>query len=74
LRTSSGGRHGSGIKAAIAPNVQPVKDAVEADQGIAKVPLRKVDFGITFGSPDPAPGQTGMPGGVEVKATLTIRF
>ena len=43
----------TGIKTAIAPNVQPVKDAVEAVQGIAKVPLRKVDFGISFGSPDP---------------------
>jgi hypothetical protein len=64
----------SGIKAAIAPNIQPVKDAVEAVQGIAKAPIRKVDFGISIGSPDPAPGQTGMPQGAEVKATLTIRF
>jgi hypothetical protein len=64
-----------GIKAAIAPNVQPVKDAVEAVQGIAKAsPKKKVNFGFSIGSPDPAPGQTGMPSGVEVKATLTLFF
>jgi hypothetical protein len=62
------------IKDAISPQIQPVKDAVEAVQGIAKVPLKKVDFGVSIGSPDPAPGQNGMPPGVQFKATVTVRF
>jgi hypothetical protein len=62
------------VKDAISPQIQPVKDAVEAVQGIAKVPLKRVDIGISVGSPDPAPGQDGMPRGVEIKGTITIRF
>ena len=56
------------------PFMDPVKDAVEAAQGIAKAPSSGVSFGFKIGSPDPLPGSSGMPGGVQVSATLTWFF
>jgi hypothetical protein len=65
----------SRIKDAVKPHIQPVKDAVEAVQGIAKAPPKGgVSVGISLGSPDPLPGQTGIPPGVQGQVTLTIRF
>jgi hypothetical protein len=68
------------IKNAISPNIQPVKDAVEAVQGIAKAsPKKRWNVGISVGSPDPnqvpgTPPPSNIPPGVEVKATLTLFF
>ena len=63
------------IKDAISPHMQPVKEAVEAVQSIAKAPPKGgVSLGLSFGSPDPTPGQKGMPGGIQGQITLTIRF
>ncbi len=63
------------IKDAIKPYMQPVQDAVEAAKGIAKAPPKGgVSLGLSFGSPDPFPGQTGMPRGIQGQLTLTIRF
>jgi hypothetical protein len=65
----------NGIKDAISPNLKPVKDAMEAVEGIAKAPPPgKVSFGLSIGSPDPLPGQNSISPGVQVQATLTIRF
>jgi hypothetical protein len=63
------------IKDAIHPYMQPVKDAVDAVQSIAKAPPKGgVSLGLSFGSPDPTPGQSGMPRGIQGQVTLTIRF
>ena len=63
------------ITEAVKPHMQPVKDAVEAAKGIAKAqPKGGVSFGFSLGSPDPMPGQTGMPQGIQGQVTLTIRF
>jgi hypothetical protein len=62
------------IKDAISPQIQPVKDAVDAVQGIAKAPPKKPSVGISLGSPDPLPNQTTIPRGVQVKGTVTVRF
>jgi len=64
------------VKNAISPNIKPVQDAVEAVQGIAKASpkKKKVNFGISLGSPDPLPGQSGIPPGVQVKAVVTFFF
>ncbi len=64
----------SRIKDAIKPHLQPVKDAVEAVKGIAKAPAKGVSVGISVGSPDPWPGETGIPRGVQAQVTLTLRF
>ena len=64
----------SRIKDAISPNIQPVQEAVEAVKGIAKASPNRVSAGFSLGSPDPFPGQTGTPQGVQGQLTLTIRF
>jgi hypothetical protein len=63
----------SRIKETIKPHLQPVKDAVEAVKGIAKAPAG-VSFGIALGSPEPMPGETGIPRGIQGQVTFTIRF
>jgi hypothetical protein len=63
------------IKEAVAPLMQPVKDAFEAVQAIAKAPPKGgVSLGVSVGSPDPLPEQAGIPRGVQGQITLTIRF
>jgi hypothetical protein len=62
------------IKEAVKPHMQPVKDAVDAVKGIAKAPAKGVSVGISLGSPEPLPGETGIPRGVQGQVTLTIRF
>jgi hypothetical protein len=65
----------SRVKDAIKPHMQPVKDAVEAVKGIAKAPAKGgVSVGISVGSPEPLPGETGIPRGVQGQITLTLRF
>lgn len=64
----------SRIKEAIKPHLQPVKDAVEAVKGIAKAPATRVSVGIGLGSPEPLPGSTGIPRGVQGQVVLTVRF
>ncbi|MCP5424133.1 MAG: hypothetical protein H6970_03590 [Gammaproteobacteria bacterium] len=63
----------SRVKESIKPQLQPLKDAVEAVKGIAKAKTGP-SFGITFGSPDPLPGETGIPRGIQGQAVLTWRF
>jgi hypothetical protein len=53
------------VKDAIKPHVQGVTDAVDAVKGIAKAPTKAVSFGFSLGSPNPMPGETGMPRGVQ---------
>ena len=56
------------------PFMKPVGEAIEAVKGIAKAPSRGVSVGIKFGSPDPMPGQSGMPGGFQATVTITWSF
>src|SRR5205807_1281972 len=63
------------VGALIKPNVAAVQDAVEAVSGIAKAPKKGgASFGFKLGSPEPGPGQQGMPGGVQVSAVFTYVF
>ena len=62
------------VKAAIAPHVDAVTEAVKAAEGVAKKPAKNVSFGLTIGSTAPMPGETGMPRGVQGGATLTLFF
>ena len=64
----------SRIKGQLQPNLKPVKDAIEAVQGIAKASTGKPNISLQFGSPDPQPGQTGMPGGIQGQVVLTWVF
>ena len=56
------------------PYMKPVGEAIEAVKGIAKAPANGPSVGIKFGSPDPMPGQTGMPGGIQATVTITWTF
>lgn len=51
-----------------------VTGAVDAVKSIAKKPAKDISFGFTLGSPDPMPGETGMPRGIQGTATLTLWF
>jgi hypothetical protein len=63
------------VKEALAPHMLPVSEAVGAAKGIAKAPAKGgVSLGLTFGSPDPLPGATGMPRGIQGQITLTVTF
>jgi len=65
----------SRVKEALAPHMLPVSEAVGAAKGIAKAPPKGgVSLGLTFGSPDPIPGGTGMPRGIQGQVVLTLRF
>ena len=60
---------------AIRPQLEPVKEAVEAVSGIAETQM--ISIGLSAGGPlgaDPRAAPGGQDEGVEVKATLTIRF
>lgn len=63
------------IKEAVKPHMRPIEEAVDAAKAIAKAPAKGgVNVGVSIGSPDPLPGQTGMPSGVQAQVTLTLRF
>ncbi len=63
------------VGALIKPSVSAVQDAVEAVSGIAKAnPKGGTSFGFKFGSPDPLPGQQGIPGGVQGQVVWTYVF
>lgn len=65
----------SRIKEAVKPHLRPIEEAVDAAKAIAKAPAKGgVNVGVSIGSPDPPPGQAGMPRGVQAQVTLTIRF
>ena len=59
---------------AIKPYMDPVKDAVEAAQGLAAAQATGLSVGFSLGSPDPLPGQTGRTPGIQGTATLTFSF
>jgi hypothetical protein len=58
----------------ISPYIGPVSDAMAAAQGIATRPKQGLSVNISVGSPDPSPGQTGMPGGVQAFVTVTYSW
>lgn len=65
----------SKIGALIKPHVAKVEDAVEAVSGIANADKKGgMSFGFKVGSPDPLPGQQGMPGGAQVSFVFTYLF
>jgi len=65
----------SKVAGLIKPYVSSVEDAVDALQGIAETPRTGgISFGFKIGSPDPLPGQQGMPGGVVAEAVFTWVF
>ena len=52
-----------------------VQDAVEAASGIAKASKTGgASFGFKFGSPDPGPGEPGIPKGVQGSIVFTYVF
>lgn len=63
------------VSALIKPHVSAVQNAVEAVSGIANAPKKGgMSFGFKIGSPDPGPGQEGMPGGVQGQVVFTYVF
>jgi len=63
------------IGALIKPNAAAVQDAVDAVSGIANAPKKGgASFGFKLGSPEPGPGQQGMPGGVQGSLVFTYVF
>ena len=63
------------VGALIKPHVAAIEDAVDAVSGIAKAPRKGgASFGFKLGSPDPGPGQQGMPGGFQAMAVFTYVF
>jgi hypothetical protein len=63
------------VAALIKPHVAAVEDAVEAVSGIAKAPKKGgMSFGFKIGSPDPLPGQQGIPGGAQGQVVFTWVF
>jgi hypothetical protein len=61
------------VKAAASPHLKPAKAALDAVKAIAKAPA-KVSIGGSIGSPEPMPGDTTMPRGVQGVVTLTFWF
>jgi hypothetical protein len=63
------------VGALIKPHVAALTDAVEAVSGIAKAsPKGGPSFGFKVGSPEPGPGEQGMPGGVQGSVVFTWVF
>jgi len=62
------------ISDAIHPYLQPVKEAVQAAQGIAGAQAGRVMFGVSASGPGPAPHPSITPPGFGVTATITIVF
>jgi hypothetical protein len=62
------------VGALIKPHVGAVQEAVEAASGIAKAPKKGPSFGFKFGSPEPGPGEQGIPRGVQGSVVFTWVF
>jgi hypothetical protein len=63
------------VAALIKPQAAAIADAVEGVTAIAKAPKKGgVSVGFKIGSPDPMPGQQGMPGGWQGQVVLTWWF
>lgn len=62
----------SSISDAVKPHLQPVKDAVQAVQGIAGVQAGRVMFGLSASGP--GIGQRPTTTSIEVTATITVTF
>ena len=60
------------IGALVKTNVSAIQDAVSAIAGPG--PKGGATFGFKLGSPDPGPGQQGMPGGVQGTVVFTYVF
>jgi hypothetical protein len=65
----------SKIGALVKPHVSAVRDAIDAVSGIAKADKKGgASFGFKIGSPEPGPGQQGIPGGVQGQIVFTYTF
>jgi hypothetical protein len=65
----------SKVGAMVKPYAGAVQEAVEAVSGIAKANKKGgPSFGFKFGSPEPMPGQQGIPGGVQGQLVFTYIF
>lgn len=74
-RTFNNVSDASKIGAMVKPYAGSVQDAVEAVSGIAKASKKGgPSFGFKLGSPEPAPGEQGMPGGVQGTLVFTYVF
>ena len=63
------------IGALVKPHAAAVQDAVEAVSGIAKAPKKGgASFGFKLGSPEPGPGEQGIPRGIQGSAVFTYVF
>ncbi|HSB63755.1 MAG TPA: hypothetical protein VLJ18_06285 [Thermoanaerobaculia bacterium] len=63
------------IGALIKPHAAAVQDAVDAASGIAKASRQGgASFGFKVGSPEPGPGEEGIPGGVQGSVVFTYVF
>jgi len=63
------------VGALVKPHVASLQEAVEAVSGIAKANKKGgASFGFKIGSPDPMPGQQGIPGGVQGQLVFTYTF
>jgi hypothetical protein len=63
------------IGALLKPHVAAVEEAVTAVSGIAKAPKQGgMSFGFRIGSPEPGPGEQGMPRGVQGSIVFTYVF
>ena len=63
------------IGALIKPHAAAVQGAVEATSGIAKASKKGgPSFGFKVGSPEPGPGEQGIPGGVQGTVVFTYVF
>ena len=63
------------IGALIKPQTAAVQDAVDAVRGIANADKKGgASFGFKVGSPEPGPGEQGMPRGVQGSVVFTYVF
>jgi hypothetical protein len=63
------------VAAMMKPHATAVQSAVEAVSGIAQANKKGgPTFGLKFGSPEPLPGETSMPRGVQGTVVFTYVF
>lgn len=63
------------VAALMKPHATALQSAVEAVSGIAKADKKGgPSFGFKLGSPDPMPGQEGIPPGIQGQVVFTYRF
>jgi hypothetical protein len=63
------------VSALIKPHAAALEKAVEAANGLAKADKKGgPSFGFKLGSPEPGPGEQGMPKGVQGTLVFTYRF